>query len=112
MTYGHFTARSAYATLVCEDVDDGGLLVFVQQSLGSNGRGEARITLTANDVAALRTWLTTDRDTDTCACPELHPGTDHAEWAEDLARREPGDIPLHLETYAEWHERTRHVNGS
>jgi hypothetical protein len=105
MTYGHFTERSAYAELVCEDVDGGGLLVFVKQARGSED-GEARITLSANQVSALRTWLATDRDADTCACPELHPGMEHETWTDALARSEPGDIPLHLETQAEREART------
>jgi hypothetical protein len=105
MTYGHFTERSAYAELVCEDVDGGGLLVFVKQARGSED-GEARITLSANQVSSLRTWLATDRDADTCACPELHPGMAHETWTDELARSEPGDIPLHLETQAEREART------
>jgi len=129
MVYGHFTERSAYAELVCEDVSDGGLLVFVRQTRGSED-GEARITLSANQVSSLRTWLATDRDADTCACPELHPGMEHAAWTDELARSEPGDIPLHLETQAEretrttalssddltlylaWRDRIRHTHGS
>jgi hypothetical protein len=111
MTYGHFTERSAYAELVCEDVGGGGLLIFVKQERGSVD-GEGRITLSANQVSSLRTWLATDRDAEQCTCPELHPGVPHAEWADDLARREPGDIPLHLETRSEWQDRIRHAHGS
>lgn len=114
MAYGHFTERSAYAELVCEDVNGGGLLIFVKQIRGSED-GEARITLSAAQVAKLKDWLATDRDTVSCTCPELHPGMPHATWAQALAASEEGDLPLHLETHAEWEARTtrlRHAHGS
>lgn len=51
--YGSHAARSAYADLVLEAVEGGGLLVFVSERQGS----PQQINLSPAQVAELRQWL-------------------------------------------------------
>jgi hypothetical protein len=56
--YGSKTFKSAYANLIVEAVEGGGMLVFVASRYDDPA---ARITLSAAQVAELRQWMDTDR---------------------------------------------------
>lgn len=51
------TISSAYADLVTEPVDGGGILLFIRQHTGGIGPGESLINLSPEQATELLQWL-------------------------------------------------------
>lgn len=55
--YGSKVIRSAYAELILEAIEGGGMLIMV----ASEAEGRAQLNLSAAQVAEMRQWMDTDR---------------------------------------------------
>ncbi len=89
--HGSLTLRSAYGDMVLEE-QPGGRLVVLVTDRSEREDGQAQISLTPDDVSALRTWLDSQPPERPTVVQIMRGGPDYTAWRNRI-RRAAGQHP-------------------